>query len=538
MGRWQLSILLPFSFCALLGLVCWLGLRLARQERMRIESQYRQLLAIQLSDIDQQIGAWLERRRQRLLEVADEVSLEAGALRHLVRTNPEVDQVFVVDRDGSLVHPSPAESLNRAEATFLTRIGDFLGDKELAAKEEAGGGRPAAYANWTTGSSNSDDGWKVWYWGRGLNLIFWRRFADGRVLGIALPRSRWMADLIASLPATEPASETGDSLAARRLRLVDAQGDVVYQWGDWNDRATTAVAVQSVAAPLSAWRLEHHLPQNQLDVAGRTGHFNLLAGLGAALLGLGVLAAYVCREQARGQREALQRVNFVNQVSHELRTPLTNIRLYAELLEAELERAGDENHAARRRLGVIVAESERLSRLIGNVLTLAQQQRGKLTIHPRPLIPDELVAEIVERFEPSLNDAGIKVKLASGAGREAWLDADAMQQMLGNLLSNVEKYAADSGHVEVVSEQPDGDLIVTVSDQGPGVAAGLEHRVFDPFRRGSERLESAAGAGIGLTIARQLARLHGGELSLLPSRRGACFQLRVKSLRQPTGDAR
>ncbi|MCH7728560.1 MAG: hypothetical protein IH991_19070, partial [Planctomycetes bacterium] len=106
-----------------------------------------------------------------------------------------------------------------------------------------------------------------------------------------------------------------------------------------------------------------------------------LAVMGVAL---GGLAIYLYRGHAREMHEASQRVNFVNQVSHELKTPLTNIRMYADLMELDLQ-AIDAESAAKphSRLQVIISESQRLSRLIGNVLTFAKQQRGPMELRLR-----------------------------------------------------------------------------------------------------------------------------------------------------------
>jgi signal transduction histidine kinase len=215
-------------------------------------------------------------------------------------------------------------------------------------------------------------------------------------------------------------------------------------------------------------------------------------------------------------------MSFVNQVSHELKTPLTNIRMYAELLDDDLY---DADERTRRHLGVIVEESQRLSRLIGNILTFARHQREKLTLRPAPKQLDEVVAAVIEQFRPALDEKGITVELDLAAPHPARLDADAIGQILGNLLSNVEKYAA-TGHLARVTTRQDGPrLTLTVADAGPGIPPRHRERVFEPFHRVSDALsDGVAGTGIGLGIARTLARLHGGDLVLCPSERGATFE--------------
>ncbi|MEZ5582474.1 MAG: HAMP domain-containing sensor histidine kinase [Candidatus Competibacteraceae bacterium] len=209
----------------------------------------------------------------------------------------------------------------------------------------------------------------------------------------------------------------------------------------------------------------------------------------------------------RELRLARQRVNFVNQVSHELKTPLTNIRLYAEMLDEDL---AEDDTQARRYLDIIVGESQRLSRLITNVLSFARQQRGQSRLHLRPGRVDDVIAAVLAAFRPALAEKGMTVEWQGKADRWVKLDPDALEQMLNNLLSNAEKYAANSGTLHITSQQTDDEATLYIRDRGPGIAKRERHRVFQAFYRSESRLnEGVSGTGIGLTIARDLARLHG-----------------------------
>ena len=107
------------------------------------------------------------------------------------------------------------------------------------------------------------------------------------------------------------------------------------------------------------------------------------------------------------------------------------------------------------------------------------------------------------------------------------LDADALEQILGNLISNVEKYAAAGGRMEIVSRQEDSQTTIVVADRGPGIPAAVRGKIFRPFYRVSDRIEGTTGTGIGLSIARKLARMHGGDVVLLPCESGARFQVQL-----------
>jgi signal transduction histidine kinase len=233
------------------------------------------------------------------------------------------------------------------------------------------------------------------------------------------------------------------------------------------------------------------------------------------------------RESTRAMREAQERVTFVNQVSHELKTPLTNIQLYAEMAADRAEKADDQT--ALRYLGVVGAETSRLSRLINNVLNLARKQRDRLTIQPRAEVLDDVIGRAVEHWRALLESHEIAIDLALHAPDKIKFDADAVTQIFGNLLSNVEKYAAQGKHVRITTAMDEKNARLVVEDRGPGIAPGKREVVFEAFERlRSDLTEGVSGTGIGLTISRELARLHGGTLDVdVDYREGSRFVLTI-----------
>jgi signal transduction histidine kinase len=130
----------------------------------------------------------------------------------------------------------------------------------------------------------------------------------------------------------------------------------------------------------------------------------------------------------------------------------------------------------------------------------------------------------------------------AGAGEGVLLDCDALAQIAGNLISNVEKYAAAGSWIGCDSSTAKGTLIVRIVDKGPGIPKDARSRIFAPFERVSSRVnEGASGTGLGLAIARDLAVRMGGTLTLVPSETGAVFELRVPAqpllLENPAQDA-
>ncbi|MEK6250109.1 MAG: HAMP domain-containing histidine kinase, partial [Planctomycetales bacterium] len=288
-----------------------------------------------------------------------------------------------------------------------------------------------------------------------------------------------------------------------------------------------------LSAPLTSWRLQYFVDQRQLDTGGSSAYFNLFSALAVAAMALTGLAFYFYRESSRELREANTRVNFVNQISHELKTPLTNIRMYADLLEHDLQSLDDAAaEDARKRLNVIIGESGRLSRLIGNVLTFATLRRGPVTLRKQMGKIDDLIASVLQIFHPAMHHKGIHVTFNGDAKQTVEFDSDCVEQILVNLLSNAEKYAAIGKSVEISTSQQLDRTTILVADNGPGIDAQVREKVFQPFFRGATGLEDVAGAGIGLGIARTLARMHGGDVRLLTTSHGAIFQVDLHTLAQ------
>jgi signal transduction histidine kinase len=204
--------------------------------------------------------------------------------------------------------------------------------------------------------------------------------------------------------------------------------------------------------------------------------------------------------------------------------------MYADLLESDLERMPeDESEQPKGRLKIIAEESQRLSRLIGNVLTMARQQRSGLTLKPQSAIVDDVIRDVLRQFEPALNRCQVEASFEAGAGESVSVDVDVLEQILVNLFSNVEKYAASGGVLNVASSQTVESTAITVSDSGPGIPDRQRDAIFRPFYLMSDRLVDTAGTGIGLSIARELAQLHGGDVQLVDSTAGASFEVTLKT---------
>lgn len=267
------------------------------------------------------------------------------------------------------------------------------------------------------------------------------------------------------------------------------------------------------------WTLHRYYPIRSVT----SYRLPVLAGsfaLGALLLGGG---AAVASWQRKASRLAEQRVSFVNRVSHELRTPLTNLLLNTDLA---LDGLPIEDGKVRRRLSLIREETCRLSRIVDNVQTFARMERGKSETRATSCDVEKLVNELRENFAPLFQRKSISCSFEFHLTGSIPVDADALSQIVSNLLSNVEKYAGESSRARVLISVESGNLIVEVEDNGPGIPAEASTRIFLPFERVGSRVdEGASGTGLGLAISRDLAEQMGGRLDLLSAPKGARFRL-------------
>ena len=514
----RLAIVFFALVLAPLAAVAWLTIRNAEHEKKALAENVDTLLSAELEAIARQLSSSMESRAQTTSRVLDGLKIDAASIRDVVRKEPSIRQIFVVGPDGRLVHPPLDGPRNESEEAFLRRTEHIWAAAEpfFRPLDQPDSKGPA------TGATRSRGGWYTWYWGSDVNFIYWRLDDEGRVRGAELDRMALLAGLLGELPETK--QEDGGK-RSNRIDLVAADGAVIYAFGGYTPPAGTAPRVaRELDPPLAAWRLRYY-PSPSLEGKDLGRGAKISAFAAAAALGLLVvaLAIYVFCAAGREAREAQRRVTFVNQVSHELKTPLTNIRMYAELLD---DRIDEEDAEPRRYLGVIVSESQRLSRLIGNVLSMARQQRNKLVVRPTPGRADLAITAILDQFAPSLASADFDLIRDIAPDGTSLVDEDVLGQIIGNLVSNVEKYAAAGKWLSARSRRDGERLVVEVADRGPGVPRTQRERIFAPFVRLSEKIaEGASGTGIGLTIARDLARLHGGDLELEPNETGAVFRL-------------
>jgi signal transduction histidine kinase len=246
---------------------------------------------------------------------------------------------------------------------------------------------------------------------------------------------------------------------------------------------------------------------SQLVVGGLPrSRLPLLVGLFVLTAGL-VAAAII---QLRRQQQLAQlRVDFVSGVSHELRTPLAQIRLFAELLRNGQLRSDAERE---RSFGIIDEEAQRLTYLVENVLAFARSEHGRNSVIVEPLEMDHEMEAAIDAFAPLARVRRARIHSSIEPDLVSRVDPRALRQIVLNLLDNSVKYGPVGQTVNVSLTSTADKVIIAVEDKGPGVPKSEREKIWDPYVRLSRAAESAAGgSGIGLSIVRELVRLHGGR---------------------------
>jgi signal transduction histidine kinase/Na+/proline symporter len=232
-------------------------------------------------------------------------------------------------------------------------------------------------------------------------------------------------------------------------------------------------------------------------------------------------------EEANRRLKELDRLksDFVSTVSHELRTPLTSIRSLSESLLAggDIPRPRQEQF-----LGIIAQESQRLSRMINQLLDLSRIEAGKMEWRIEVLNLGDVVAHAVQTHRGLFESRQVDLAASTSDGAVHVLaDRDKIIQVLTNLLSNAAKFTPTGGHVWVRTLRDDGRAVVEVEDTGVGIPDEQLETIFERFRQVGDTLTAKPeGAGLGLPISREIVQYQGGSLTVRSTMgRGSCFRM-------------
>jgi signal transduction histidine kinase len=350
--------------------------------------------------------------------------------------------------------------------------------------------------------------------GGALAIFVWMRDrgdAD-KIYGAQLKLPLLMEKLKASLTAADDLRSDSFALAVLNENAEPMVLMPESFTADWRKPLVSEV----IGATLPKWEAALYL-LNPAEAAGRIRSAQWKLGLMvlAVLVAAAVGGYLFWGETRRRWVEARQKTDFVSQVSHELRTPLTSIRMFSDLLAGKDAPADAEK--TKQYAAVISQEAGRLTRLIDTVLDFSQMERNELPLNLQEIDLIPVIKETLQHLEPNLQKAGFTVHAEfPDQSIILWADADRVAQVLVNLLSNAEKYSGVGKEIEVsvqVKSQRTA-VEICVADHGPGIPPGEERKIFEKFYRVDDSLHNGIpGTGLGLALARQIARAHQGELS-------------------------
>jgi signal transduction histidine kinase len=364
-----------------------------------------------------------------------------------------------------------------------------------------------------------------------LKLMFWHRLnRDPNLIFGAQLNLNKVVDGLRDLVQPDPALQNEICLAL----LDDNAKPVVVSRANFSANWKRPFVATEIGDALPHWEVAAYLVNPAaLTQAAHTTELTLGLLIAVLVLAIGIGSWLIVSSLNAELKLARQKTDFVSNVSHELKTPLTSIRMFSELLAEN--RVSD---AAKQRsyLQIITAEAARLTRLINNVLDFSRMERGEKKYDFKPCDLTEIVRATAETFRPHLETTGFKFDCElPSAPISIRGDADALSQIIVNLLSNAEKYSNGGREIAIQLAQKQSPLPhaeIKVLDRGSGIPRGSEEKIFEKFYRAHDSLSSGIqGSGLGLTIARQIARAHGGDV-IYETRDGggSCFVLRLPLL--------
>lgn len=506
--------------------------------------------------LDQAMATIQANLTRTLLDInAKDLSTRALGERLLAweQANPLIRNVFIFHPGKGLVYPWRSQAATGEEKQFINRFNPLMTgeiafnfnrpadreNKTAAVKTTKPGSLYALSRqsvppiskekNRTTDAVQKPavtlgkSGWVPWFSNNQLYVLGWvQPEPKGMIYGIELEMMALLSRLVTDIPRN---SRPGTALV-----VTDGNDDAIHHTGplqfDHAPRTKDAVVRMAISGRLPHWSICVFMDESALSGSNAflVLALVLLGILVTAIVSAGILITRLTLAQIR---DARQKTSFVAAVSHELKTPLTNIRMYAELLLSKRVSNPAKQHAY---LEVMVAESQRLTRLINNILDFGKLEQGLKKYRISKFDLGEFLVECIRTNQIRLKKA--KFELITQVPNQAFpvkTDRDAMAQVFLNLMDNAIKYAGSGRFLKIIMDRTSHDVQVKIQDDGPGINPGLREKIFDNFFRADNSLTtSKPGSGLGLSITRHMLRDIGGDIVMdtsLPQ--GAGFIIRI-----------
>jgi signal transduction histidine kinase len=472
-----LAIVLAAAILAVLG---YLSLRhWQASSEMLFQQQSREMAAMAAEKVRMVLAQAEDEVVSRLRAVVARPDFAADMLQDFLAAAPLVERLYIFDRRGRLLYPATFTGRDAsALAAIPGEISEGLWEREGRAYLGVGGEAMLATVLKTAGAP------VLAAFSRNPEVL--RREILAKTLG----------------------GMAGPSIVA----VIDEQERPVYSPGPLG-RADRVVTV-SLGAELPSWRVALYQPAGlspREATRRQIALFTVAFGLLLLVIVGGLVATY--RLVRRETQIARLKADFVANVSHDLKTPLSLIRMFGETLE--LGRVTDEGQR-QEYYRVITRESERLSRLIDNVLDFSRIDGGRRTYDIVPTAVEPLVRDTLEAFDYVLRQQGFAVDVRIDPDlADAPLDGNAVGQALANLVDNAIKYSAKRKALTVEARLDSGQLALAVADEGIGIPPAEQERIFEKFYRvGRSDTQDRRGSGVGLTLVRHIVEAHGGRVTV------------------------
>lgn len=544
-----IAIIIAGAAAAALG---YMALGLARYEQGMRNAEIKSAISARAKLLAGECRLLLEQHKQKLIDKLRASKPTPSGISDLRFSSPFIANVFITNKYGTLVLPRNDLDFNRrfyglffeivsnthresrnalrtkktpqsrkmySLAKSKTRkiaIPTQLPDVE-APRLNGTGRMTTRFGRYAAGKSS---GWIPWFSDNSFRPILWTRnpYDRNKLVGVEVETIALLARIQTLMPQ--------DLQKNWRLELIDGTGRLVCAAGSpGKDETSKEIKLESVASYMvwredfPGWRIRACLmPGWNSSAIFTVSAVTQILSLLLIIVSAGLVMSYLLQRELK---LASQKTSFVANVSHELKTPLTSIRMYAEMLSSRRKQISAEKE--KRYLSVILSESERLSRLITNVLDFSRTEAGRKKYHLKKFPVMELIDEINEIWLQEIESAGVQLKIEAPAENILlYMDRDALFQTLHNLLSNALKYAASGGEICLSCHAGyNNKILIEVRDRGPGIPAKLAKHIFKKFYRCDNSLTAeTSGSGLGLSIARKLMNDQGGDLIYLPREGG------------------
>ena len=525
--------------------------KLLRNEQRRINQEVKLSAQDRVHAIGDSLQLTVEAVEDGLAEALKRIPIEKleETLFSWEERNPLVRNSFIWNQKVGLKKPKPGSSATSEEKRFILRYSSLISGhtpwKTSEAEEEQIGlvqnqsirqfktgrqklvemARQTAMVYQSFGgdfkkASRESAGWIPWFEANNLYILGWvRKKPGGLVYGVEIEVMTLLSRLITDFPLSEAVPE------GMVYAIIDGNGKILHQAGKAGLKTGTRPDITVSLAPcLPHWQVAvYFIDGNMMTRSGKG--FIILSGLLLAIFIIAiVLGGSLLLWQAHSNlKDARQKTSFVSSVSHELKTPLTSIRMYAELLAADRIKTPEKK---KQYLQVIVTESQRLTRLVNNVLDFSRLEQGRKNYHLEKLDMTVLLYETIEAHSLRIKKAGLVLKEdIPDENIIVEIDRDALEQVMLNLVDNAIKYASEGKELTIALKVRKEYCELQFADRGPGVPSAHRDNIFKKFHRVDDSLTAKKpGSGLGLSIARRLLRDLGGDLLYKPrGGEGSCF---------------